>query len=116
MARLLLPLILAAALAAIAVVCATRGHAQSLVCRTVDGNTVCAGPGATSCQTVNGKTVCAQNGPSCRSGRGKAGCNDDPPATKPQDDMSTDDSDSDDDDGMIDPPHSPAVPSPSHRR
>jgi hypothetical protein len=32
--------------------------AGSLSCRSVNGNTVCAGPGGHSCQTVDGRTVC----------------------------------------------------------
>jgi hypothetical protein len=32
--------------------------ADSLSCRSVNGNTVCAAPNARSCQTVDGRTVC----------------------------------------------------------
>jgi hypothetical protein len=32
--------------------------ADSLSCRSVNGNVVCAAPNAQSCQTVDGKTVC----------------------------------------------------------
>ena len=32
--------------------------ANSLSCRSVNGNVVCAAPNARSCQTVDGKTVC----------------------------------------------------------
>jgi hypothetical protein len=32
--------------------------AETLRCRSVNGNTTCSGSGAVSCQTVNGRTVC----------------------------------------------------------
>jgi hypothetical protein len=32
--------------------------AESLRCRVVNGNAVCAGSGAMSCQTINGRTTC----------------------------------------------------------
>ncbi len=37
--------------------CSAAG-AESLSCRSVDGNVTCAGRGAYSCQTVNGQTTC----------------------------------------------------------
>jgi hypothetical protein len=107
MSRFLLPLALAAAAAAV-FVCATPGHAQSLTCRTVDGNTVCAGPDALGCQTVNGKTVCAQGTTSCRSARDKDGCSKGLPTAKQRDDMPADDADDDADDDSADPPQGPA--------
>jgi hypothetical protein len=32
--------------------------AESLRCRSVNGNVTCSGSGAVSCQTINGRTVC----------------------------------------------------------
>lgn len=32
--------------------------AETLRCRSVNGNTTCAGSGAVSCQTINGRTTC----------------------------------------------------------
>jgi len=114
MSRFLLPLALAA-VAAAAVVCASPGHAQSVTCRTVDGNTVCAGPDALSCQTVNGKTICAHGAPACTRGRGKDDCDKGLPAVTQRNDMPTDDVDSDDDDDIAAPQHSPAGPAQGHR-
>ena len=110
MSRFLLASALAAALAAAAAVCATPGHAQSLVCRTVDGNTVCAGPDALVCQTVNGKTICTHGSESCEAGGGKDRCDRDPPAARPQDPMPADDldADADEDDEAAAPPRRPA--------
>lgn len=48
-----------AALVAAAVLCGPVAAADSLRCRSVNGNVTCAGPGAASCQTVDGRTVCA---------------------------------------------------------
>jgi len=97
-------------LAAAAVVAARAGQAQSLTCRTVDGNTVCAGPGAVSCQTVNGRAVCAQGGHACPPGRGSTGCNDRAPIVEPQDDKSADNPDDADDDDASSP--QPRLPGP----
>ena len=36
--------------------------AETLHCRSVNGNVTCAGDGAVSCQTVNGRTICTGNG------------------------------------------------------
>ena len=36
--------------------------AETLRCRSVNGNTTCAGSGAVSCQTVNGRTTCVSGG------------------------------------------------------
>lgn len=36
--------------------------AETLQCRSVNGNVTCAGDGAASCQTVNGRTVCTGQG------------------------------------------------------
>lgn len=47
----ILALVLAAATCAAA-------SAETLRCRSVNGNTTCSGSGAVSCQTVNGRTVC----------------------------------------------------------
>jgi hypothetical protein len=44
------------ALAALA--CGGAAAADSLSCRSINGNTVCAAPNARSCQTVDGRTVC----------------------------------------------------------
>src|SRR4051812_40187467 len=44
--------------AAVAAILCGPAAADSLRCRSVDGNVTCAGPGATSCQTVDGRTVC----------------------------------------------------------
>lgn len=95
---LLLPpaAILAVLAASVAALSAAPDPAPPLACTTVDGNTVCAGPGALSCQTVNGKTVCAQSGPSCRTGRGKDGCDSDLPIRKQRKDMPADDLGEDD--------------------
>jgi hypothetical protein len=115
---LLLPpaAILAVLAASLAALCAAPNQAaQPLVCRTVNGNTVCAGPGSLSCQTVNGKTVCAQSGPSCRTGRGKEGCDSDLPIRKQRDDMSADDPDDDEDSGALDLPDRPAGPATGRR-
>lgn len=105
---LLLPpaVILAIIAASLAALSATPSQPQPPVCRTVDGNTVCAGPGALSCQTVNGKTVCVQSTPPCRTGRGKESCDSDLPIRKQRDGMSADDPDGDEDDGALDPPAS----------
>ena len=47
----------ALALALTAAACAAAS-AETLRCRSVNGNTTCSGSGAVSCQTVNGRTVC----------------------------------------------------------
>ena len=114
---LLLPpaVILAVIAASLAALSATPSQTQSSVCRTVDGNTVCAGPGSLSCQTVNGKTVCVQSTPSCRTGRGKESCDSDLPVRKQRDDMSADDPDGDEDGGALDLPDGPAGPATGHR-
>jgi hypothetical protein len=36
--------------------------AETLCCRSVNGNTTCAGSGAVSCQTINGRTTCVSGG------------------------------------------------------
>ena len=36
--------------------------AETLQCRSINGNVTCAGDGAVSCQTVNGRTVCIGSG------------------------------------------------------
>jgi hypothetical protein len=36
--------------------------AETLACRSVNGNVTCAGDGAVSCQTVNGRTNCVSGG------------------------------------------------------
>ena len=36
--------------------------AETLHCRSVNGNTTCAGSGAVSCQTINGRTTCISGG------------------------------------------------------
>lgn len=47
----------ALALVLTAAACAAAS-ADTLRCRSVNGNTTCSGSGAVSCQTVNGRTVC----------------------------------------------------------
>jgi hypothetical protein len=115
MSRFLLPASFAAALAIGAVLWAAPGHAQSLTCRSVNGNTVCAGPGATSCQTTNGRTICAQGAVPCLTGRGRDGCPEVPPGARQSDDMSDDDQDSYDDDDAVDLLARPSGPSPGRR-
>jgi len=95
MSRLLLASAPAAVLAALFVsAMSASAHDQGLTCRTVDGNTVCAGPGAVSCQTVNGKTVCTQGTPA-RTTRHKCDDDRDEPAVERPDDNSADDPDRD---------------------
>lgn len=36
--------------------------AETLRCRSVNGNTTCSGSGAVSCQTINGRTTCISGG------------------------------------------------------
>ena len=36
--------------------------AETLRCRSVNGNTTCAGSGAVGCQTINGRTTCVSGG------------------------------------------------------
>lgn len=36
--------------------------AETLQCRSINGNVTCAGSGAASCQTVNGRTTCVSGG------------------------------------------------------
>jgi hypothetical protein len=50
------PLLLAAF--AVALPLASAAAAETLRCRSVNGNTTCSGTGAVSCQTVNGRTTC----------------------------------------------------------
>jgi hypothetical protein len=38
--------------------CGVSASAETLRCRSVNGNVNCAGSGSVSCQTINGKTVC----------------------------------------------------------
>ena len=38
--------------------CGVLASAETLRCRSVNGNLTCAGSGGVACQTVNGKTVC----------------------------------------------------------
>ena len=38
--------------------CAGQASAETLRCRSVNGNVTCAGSGAASCQTVDGRTTC----------------------------------------------------------
>lgn len=49
-------------LASLALLCAAPlcrpAGAETLQCRSVNGNVTCAGPGAASCQRVDGRTVC----------------------------------------------------------
>ncbi|MFL5257324.1 MAG: hypothetical protein ACJ8AI_31485 [Rhodopila sp.] len=46
-------------LAGLAIVsCGVLASAETLRCRSVNGNLTCAGSGGVACQTVNGKTVC----------------------------------------------------------
>lgn len=52
--RLMLP--------ALALLCAGPGLAETLQCRSVNGNVTCAGSGAVSCQTVDGRTTCTSGG------------------------------------------------------
>ena len=40
----------------------TPAAAETLQCRSINGNVTCAGDGAVSCQTVNGRTVCIGSG------------------------------------------------------
>src|SRR3954453_592194 len=40
----------------------TPATAETLQCRSINGNIICAGNGAVSCQTVNGRTVCIGSG------------------------------------------------------
>ncbi|HEY0418738.1 MAG TPA: hypothetical protein VGC80_04395 [Acetobacteraceae bacterium] len=40
----------------------TPAAAETLQCRSINGNVTCAGDGAVSCQTVNGRTVCTGSG------------------------------------------------------
>lgn len=49
-------------LSALAALCAGPATAETLRCRSVNGNVTCAGSGATSCQTVDGRTTCVANG------------------------------------------------------
>lgn len=51
---------LLAALAA--VLSAGPAFAETLRCRSVNGNTTCSGSGAVSCQTINGRTTCISGG------------------------------------------------------
>jgi hypothetical protein len=53
----------AIAIAMLATGLATSASAESLRCRSVNGNVTCSGSGAVSCQTINGhKTCVAGNG------------------------------------------------------
>jgi hypothetical protein len=64
------PFVLAFVLTAAAYASAS---AETLRCRSVNGNTTCSGSGAVSCQTVNGRTVCVGgNGAAVQSFRGGA--------------------------------------------
>lgn len=58
--RLSLPV--AAAFAAIAFAAPAAGAAETLRCRSVNGNLTCAGSGGVSCQTVDGRTTCVGGG------------------------------------------------------
>lgn len=40
------------------VLAAASASAETLRCRSLNGNTTCSGSGAVSCQTVNGRTIC----------------------------------------------------------
>jgi hypothetical protein len=40
----------------------TPATAETLRCRSINGNVTCAGDGAASCQTVNGRTTCIGSG------------------------------------------------------
>jgi hypothetical protein len=53
-----LPMLAALAASLIAVPAA----AETLRCRSVNGNTTCAGSGAVSCQTIDGRTTCTSGG------------------------------------------------------
>jgi hypothetical protein len=44
--------------------------AESLSCRSVNGNVTCSGSGAASCQTVDGQTVCTGGNGAIRQGFG----------------------------------------------
>ena len=44
--------------ASLAVLAAAPALAETLRCRSVNGNVTCSGSGAFSCQTVNGRTTC----------------------------------------------------------
>ena len=93
MSRILLATAPAALLVAFVVsTMSASAHTQGLTCRTVDGNTVCAGPGAVSCQTVNGKTICTQGAPAHANRRG-CGEDHDEWVMQRQDDISADDPD-----------------------
>ena len=50
------PVLMLAALAALG--CGLAVRAETLQCRSVNGNLTCAGSGGVSCQTVNGRTTC----------------------------------------------------------
>jgi hypothetical protein len=45
-------------LASIALLCAAPAFAETLNCRSLNGNVTCSGSGGASCQRVDGRTVC----------------------------------------------------------
>ncbi|MDN3568499.1 hypothetical protein ACFQY5_16560 [Paeniroseomonas aquatica] len=51
-----------ALLASLALGCIAAAQAETLRCRSVNGNVTCAGSGAVACQTVNGRTICSSGG------------------------------------------------------
>ena len=55
---MLKPLRLSLLTAILAASACGAAHAESLSCRSVNGNVTCVGSGAMSCQTVNGQTTC----------------------------------------------------------
>ena len=76
-------------LASLAACCTAPALAETLRCRSINGNVTCAGSGAVSCQTVDGRTTCVSGGGSVVQQFGSAGSA--PPVIEPDEPDDRDD-------------------------
>ena len=76
-------------LASLAACCTAPALAETLRCRSVNGNVTCAGSGAVSCQTVDGRTTCVSGGGQVVQQFGSSGAA--PPAIEPDEPDDRDD-------------------------